>query len=85
MSRNWYTYTAPLPVDQVDSYFATTTVPNCRTGRTLCAILAPVDPFSNHPQAITSNLLYYISDGIATGGPTPKVPISAKKYVYFLP
>ena len=85
MCRCWYAYMSPLPVDQVDSYLLLATVPNCRVGRTLCAILAPCDPFSHHPLAISTNILYYISDGIANGGPAPKMPINAKKYVYFLP
>jgi len=83
MSRSWYTYASGQPVDQVDSYFSTTLVPTCRIGRTLCAILAPTDPNSNHPLAVSTRIQYYISDGIASGGPTPKSPLNSKKYVYF--
>jgi len=72
-------------VDLVNSYLDCGLPPVCRTGRTLCAIYVQVDPFSNHPAAISANILYYIGDGIANGGPQPKFPFNAKKYVYFFP
>jgi len=85
MSRAWYSYTAGQPIDQVDSYLLILLTPYATSGRTLRCIYAPADPFSSHPAAVTQRLLYYITDGMTSGGPTPKSPVGAKKYVYFYP
>ena len=88
MSRSWYAYDGSGSPCSVDNYLAMSTAPNypCFSGRILCAVYAR-DRFPKQitPQSISTNLCYYIADGLASGGPAPVAPVGAKKYVYFFP
>ena len=84
MSRSWYAYDGSGSVQSSSNYLAVTVTPTCTIGRDVCAIYArDTNPKTTNPAPLSSNILYYIANGIAFGGPQPVGPL--KKYVYFLP
>jgi len=87
MSRAWFSYNGLSAGEQTaTNYFYISNFPQCTTtGDQICAILGLYAPltYGNHPAALSSNLLSYITTAKANSIATP--PIPDKPFVYVRP
>jgi len=84
MARAWFAYNGLGSPILPEYYLLMSDKPACRNGFVICAIYAR-DSAGEVPSVISTNLRRYIADGLSNGVPEPRLPRSAKKYVYMRP
>lgn len=83
MARAWYAYNNIDDPFLPTSYFYSAQKPNCLNGFATCAIYAVGVSPSPNPLTLSTNIRYYIANGLVTGLAQPWGPY--KKHVYMKP